>query len=72
MLKSLVKQTEKRFEVIVVDDGSQEASDEVVAAFKDKLPFNISIKKIPVPGHQGIMDVKNQLLIFLFFLIQIV
>ena len=45
-----MQQTEKRFEVIVVDDGSQETSDKVVAAFKDKLSIQYFYKENSGPG----------------------
>jgi glycosyltransferase involved in cell wall biosynthesis len=50
LLESLVQQTEKEFEVIVVDDGSQETSDKIVAAFKDKLSIQYFYKENSGPG----------------------
>lgn len=51
LIQSLVLQTEKRFDVIVVDDGSQEKSDRVVEKFKNKLPIQYYYKENSGPGN---------------------
>lgn len=50
LLESLVEQTEKGFDVIVVDDGSIEKSDQVVEAFQDKLSIQYYYKENSGPG----------------------
>ena len=50
LLQSLTEQTDKDFEVIIVDDGSEQKSDQVVAKFNDKLNLRYFYKKNSGPG----------------------
>ena len=50
LLESLVHQTNKNFEVIVVDDGSTDKSDMVVEHYKDQLPVRYFYKENSGPG----------------------
>jgi len=50
LLQSLAGQTDKHFEVIIVDDGSEQKSDQVVAKFKQKLNIRYFYKKNSGPG----------------------
>ena len=50
LLQSLTEQTEKSFEVIVVDDGSVQKSDQVTDKFKDKLRLRYLYKENTGPG----------------------
>ena len=50
LLECLVQQTLKTFEVIIVEDGSKDKSDEVVHSFQDKLDIHYYFK---INGGQG-------------------
>ena len=50
LLESLVVQTRKDFEVIVVEDGSTITSEEVVNEFEKKLPIRYYVKSNSGPG----------------------
>ena len=50
LLQSLVKQTDSNFNVIIVDDGSAEKSDQVVSAFRNKLSIQYFYKENSGPG----------------------
>lgn len=50
LLLSLCEQTEKDFEVVVVEDGSMHRSDHVVEAFKDRLSIQYIEKANSGPG----------------------
>lgn len=50
LLESLVLQTEKEFEVVIVEDGSAEKSDKVIEAFSDKLNISYYFKPNSGPG----------------------
>jgi glycosyltransferase involved in cell wall biosynthesis len=50
LLECLVQQTEKNFEVIIVEDGSHDTAEHVVTSFKDKLDIRYYFKK---NGGQG-------------------
>lgn len=50
LLESLYAQTVKNFEVIVIEDGSQNKSDKVVAGFKDKLDIKYFYQSNTGPG----------------------
>jgi len=50
LLQSLVDQSDKTFEVVVVDDGSEAKSDLVVKQFQDKLNIRYFYKKNSGPG----------------------
>jgi len=50
LLQSLTEQTEKSFEVIVVDDGSGHKSDQVTDRFKQKLNLSYFYKENTGPG----------------------
>ena len=50
LLDSLSVQTNKVFEVVIVEDGSSEKSDQVVAAFSDQLEISYYFKPNSGPG----------------------
>ncbi len=50
LLESLKAQSEKVFEVVVVEDGSQRPSDQVVSSFKNSLPLAYFTKENTGPG----------------------
>ncbi len=50
LLQSLAGQTDDKFDVIVVEDGSQQKSDEVVADFQEKLSIQYYFKENSGPG----------------------
>lgn len=50
LLDSLTQQTYKHFEVVVVEDGSTEKSEEIVASFRIVWRLNIFLRKIAGPG----------------------
>lgn len=50
LLDSLTQQTYKQFEVVVVEDGSTEKSEDVVASFRDRLTVKYFFKENSGPG----------------------
>lgn len=50
LLDSLVQQTYKHFEVVVVEDGSTEKSEDIVASFRDRLEVKYFFKENSGPG----------------------
>lgn len=50
LLDSLTQQTYKHFEVVVVEDGSTEKSEEIVASFRDRLEVKYFFKENSGPG----------------------
>lgn len=50
LLESLTAQTKKEFEVVIVEDGSTEKSDEVVKTFSDQLNISYYFKPNSGPG----------------------
>ncbi len=50
LLESLTKQTVKNFDVIVVEDGSQEKSDEIIKKYSNKLDIKYYQKENSGPG----------------------
>ncbi|MDD2327744.1 MAG: glycosyltransferase [bacterium] len=50
LLSSLCEQTDKRFEVIVAEDGSRQKGDRVVAKYRDRLPITYFEKPNSGPG----------------------
>lgn len=50
LLDSLTEQTYKHFEVVVVEDGSTEKSEEIVASFRDRLEVKYFFKENSGPG----------------------
>lgn len=46
LLDSLVQQAYKHFEVVVVEDGSTEKSEDIVASFRDRLEVKYFFRKI--------------------------
>ena len=50
LLESLVQQTYKHFEVVVVEDGSTEKSEDIVASFRDRLEVKYFFKENSGPG----------------------
>lgn len=50
LLDSLTQQTYKHFEVVVVEDGSTEKSEEIVASFRDRLEAKYFFKENSGPG----------------------
>jgi len=67
-LNSLKKQTEKRFEVIVVDDGSTDKSYSIISNFKKSLNLKILKQKNSGPAsarNKGAKISKAEVLIFL-------
>ena len=50
LLESLVVQTHKDFEVVIIEDGSKETSEEVVKLFSSKLTINYLFKENTGPG----------------------
>lgn len=50
LLESLTRQTQKAFEVVIVEDGSTEKSDEVVATFSTQLNISYYFKPNSGPG----------------------
>lgn len=50
LLDSLVQQTYKHFEVVVVEDGSTEKSEDIVASFRDRLEIKYFFKENSGPG----------------------
>lgn len=67
LLASLVHQTDKGFEVVIVEDGSALRSDEVVARYSDKLQVRYFYKKNEKPAiarNFGIERAQGNYLIF--------
>ena len=50
LLESLAQQTYKHFEVVVVEDGSTEKSEDIVASFRDRLEVKYFFKENSGPG----------------------
>lgn len=50
LLDSLVQQVYKHFEVVVVEDGSTEKSEDIVASFRDRLEVKYFFKENSGPG----------------------
>lgn len=50
LLESLAVQTQKDFEVVIIEDGSKETSEEVVKSFSSKLTINYLFKENTGPG----------------------
>jgi len=50
LLESLIKQTEKNFEIVIVEDGSSEKCDKVVKKYSDKLKIKYLYKKNEKPA----------------------
>ena len=50
LLDSLVQQAYKHFEVVVVEDGSTEKSEDIVASFRDRLEVKYFFKENSGPG----------------------
>ncbi len=67
LLDSLVAQTWKGFEVIVVDDGSTEPSEEVVNKYRDKLSIRYFYKENSGPGQSRNYGCKKTLADFFVF-----
>ncbi len=68
LLVSLAAQTEKGFDVIVIDDGSSEKSDIVVESFKDSLSIQYFYKENSGPGaSRNFGCEKSQAGFFVFF-----
>ncbi|MDR1516697.1 MAG: glycosyltransferase [Dysgonamonadaceae bacterium] len=67
LLESLAAQTNSRFEVVVVEDGSVEKSDAVVDGYRNKLEIKYIDKQNSGPGlsrNAGAAQAKNEYLIF--------
>lgn len=56
LLNSLTRQTNKNFEVLIVEDGSSVPCKEVVDNYADRLDICYYFKSIPVPGRPAIME----------------
>ena len=56
LLNSLTRQTNKNFEVLIVEDGSSVPCKEVVDNYADRLDIVIISNPIPVPGRPAIME----------------
>ncbi len=67
LLDSLVVQTWKGFEVIVVDDGSMERSEEVVNRYRDKLSIRYFYKENSGPGQSRNYGCKKTVADFFVF-----
>lgn len=68
LLDSLTRQTYKHFEVVVVEDGSTEKSEEIVALFRDRLEAKYFFKENSGPGlsrNYGAARASGDYLIFL-------
>ena len=68
LLDSLTQQTYKHFEVVVVEDGSTEKSEEIVASFRDRLEVKYFFKENSGPGlsrNYGAARASGDYLIFL-------
>ena len=50
LFESLVTQTNKNFEVVIVEDGSTEKSNEVVKCYQDRLDIKYFYKENTGPG----------------------
>lgn len=59
LLESLNAQTDKEFEVVIVEDGSSEKSDQVVASFSDKLTIRYFFKPNSGPGDSRNFGMKH-------------
>ena len=67
MLESLVQQSVKDFELIVVEDGSTDSSQHLIAEFQDHFPINYFYKKNTGPGDSrnfGMSKAKGEYLLF--------
>ena len=67
LLASLAKQTYRNFELILVEDGSTQPCDTVVAKYKDKLTINYYQKPNSGPGDSrnfGMEKAKGEYFIF--------
>ena len=56
LLNSLTRQTNKNFEVLIVEDGSSVPCKEVVDNYADRLIYVIISNLIPVPADPAIME----------------
>lgn len=68
LLKSLLLQSDPNFEVIIVEDGSSQKSDEVVAVYSEKLNLKYFFKENSGPGlsrNYGAAHADGDYLIFL-------
>ena len=68
LLKSLLLQSDPSFEVIIVEDGSSQKSDEIVAAYSEKLTLKYFFKENSGPGlsrNYGAARADGDYLIFL-------
>ena len=50
LLDSLTRQTDRQFEVIIVEDGSEQKSDTIVEKYEDRLPITYIEKPNSGPG----------------------
>jgi glycosyltransferase involved in cell wall biosynthesis len=68
LLESLSAQTDKEFEVIVVEDGSEERSDSIILPFSEFLDIQYFYKENSGPGlsrNYGCRKAKNDFFVFL-------